>query len=71
MAKNLAFHSDGDTIRDPPNTATQSTQATINHQPAVSENSSLNANIDTYFSDEKIIIPENINVSTIYCIRSM
>lgn len=68
MAKNLAFDSDGDNLGNLSNAATQSTGATVNHRPAANENTSLNANLDTYFSDEKIIIPEYINVSVIYCI---
>lgn len=67
MAKNLAFDSDGDSIRDLPNAATQSADPIVNHRPAGNEITTLNGNLDTYFSDEKIVIPENINVSTIYC----
>lgn len=66
MAKNLAFDSDGDSSRDrstayAPNTATVTS---VNDRPAANENTSLNANLDTYFSEEKIIVPEDINVST-------
>lgn len=68
MAKTLGSASDGDSNRDgstanPPHATTISTVPIVNQRQAANENTSLNTNLDTYFSDEKIIIPENINVS--------
>lgn len=68
MAKNAAFESDGDGNRhgssaSAPNAVTPSAVTTVNQRPVANENTSLSANLDTYFSDEKIVIPENIDVS--------
>lgn len=68
MAINTAFEPDNNDEIPASTIPTQKTESTNTNGHTPNENTSFNVHLDTYFSDERIRIPDQVNISFFFSI---